>query len=95
MKKLILSIGLFALSLGAMAGEHGDKYCAKMRDGRMVLMHKGDVVTSSVTLDNGTIVKSDGTVVMKNGTTMMLKEGECIHKDGTMMMKDKKKKDNM
>jgi hypothetical protein len=61
---------------------HGDKYCAKLQDGRMVVMHDGAVLNADVTLSNGTQVKTDGTVIYKDGTRSMLREGECVNKDG-------------
>lgn len=89
MKKFILAAAVMMVSLGAFAGndEHGDKYCGKLRDGKIVVMHDGDVITSDVTLTDGSIVKPDGSVVMKDGSKMMLNDGECINKDGSTTIK--------
>lgn len=94
MKTLILTAAMALMSVGSFAGNpvnnDGDKYCAKMKDGKMVIVHKGNPLTSEATLNNGAIVKPDGTVMMKDGTTVMLSDGECIHHDGTTETKRKK-----
>lgn len=93
MKKLILTGFIAVMSFGTFSGnpanDHGDKYCAKLKDGKMVVMHKGSPITVDVRLENGATVKTDGTVLMKDGTNLILSDGECIHKDGTTNMKKK------
>lgn len=76
--------------------EHGDKYCAKMKNGKLTMMHEGKELTADVTLDNGTRIKTDGTVVKKDGTKMTLKKGECVDREGKMagMYKDGDHKDH-
>jgi len=101
-KLLILLIIGSVFSVYAITGnppvpaKHPEKYCAKMKDGKKVVMHMGSAITADVTLNNGTVVKTDGTIVKSDGSTMTLKEGECISKDGDMSMekhkKDKKSK---
>jgi len=92
MKKFILAVAVMAVSLGAFAGDdHGDKYCGKLRDGKVVVMHDGNVLTSDATLADGSIVKPDGNVVMKDGSKMMLNDGECINSDGTTTIKTQPK----
>jgi hypothetical protein len=95
MKKTILSIAAALFFLGAVAGTggpkgNGDKYCAKMKDGKMQVMHDGNTITSDVTLSNGTKIMMDGTVMKSDGTKMKLKEGECVDKNGMSSMDDKK-----
>lgn len=63
---------------------HSDMYCAKMKDGRMVVMHDGTALNTDITLAGGTQVKTDGTVIYKDGTRAMLREGECMDKNGKM-----------
>jgi len=100
MKTIVLLASACLLSLNMMVANINPKgalneYCAKMKDGKIVVMYKGKQLTTDATLDNGTVVKADGTVMKKDGTKMMLKEGECMNTDGTMDkkdMKDKKKK---
>ena len=73
---------------------HGDKYCAKLKDGKVTMMYQGNVMTTNVTLENGTIVQSDGTVITKDGTRTTLKQGECIDTKGNIMQKKKDKLKN-
>jgi hypothetical protein len=82
---------------GASGIEHSDTYCAKMKDGKFVVMYEGNVVTADATLSNGIVIRTDGTVVKQDGSTITLKEGECIDKEGKIIeerMKAKTKKDN-
>ncbi len=91
---LILITSLFTL-LGVFndPGKSDDTmYCAKLRDGKLVIMHEGAVVTGDVTLENGTQIKTDGSVVKPDGETVVLKDGECIDKKG--ISEEKKPKDN-
>lgn len=99
MKTLFLTVAL-ALSLSAFAGGGGDgadhdKYCAKMKDGRLTVMHDNMVVTSMVMLDNGATLSADGTITDKDGTKRMLRENECITKEGKLWDKDMKKDGDM
>ncbi|HEV7231890.1 MAG TPA: DUF6799 domain-containing protein [Bacteroidia bacterium] len=98
---LFIAAGLLALNLSAGNGVkatsavHGDKYCVKLKDGRLVTMHEGSEITADVTLANGTQVKTDGTVIKKDGTKVVLREGECVDKDGKVMRgKEKIEKKN-
>jgi hypothetical protein len=91
MKKLILlivtSTVLFAATVVShdnTKSDHGDKYCAKMKDGKKVVMHEGMVITAEVTLTNGSRIQADGTLIKKDGTKKMLKEGECVDKAGKL-----------
>ncbi len=95
MKTIMTLITASMLSINAIAGnptEHTDKYCAKMKDGKKVIMHEGSALKTDVTLNNGAKVKMDGTVIKADGTTLMLKEGECIGLDGTIIEEKMNKK---
>lgn len=70
----------------------GDQYCAKLRDGKLVMMHDGIMLTADVTLQNGTQIKVDGTIVKPDGGTIALKDGECVDKDGVSPEKKPKKR---
>lgn len=59
-----------------------DSYCAKLRDGKLVMMHNGEVMTADVTLENGTQIKTDGSIITQDGKTIVLKDGECVNKKG-------------
>lgn len=87
MKTIITFIIALIFSINAVAGNpnnHPDTYCAKIKDGKKVIMHDGYVLTSEVTLANGTKIQIDGTIIKKDGTKGTLKEGECISKEGVM-----------
>lgn len=98
MRALIVILSVFAFTLNAVTvsaddnttTENGDKYCAKMKDGMLKVIHEGTFITSDVTLGDGTIIKTDATVVKKDGSKISLKEGECIGKDGVAPVKDPK-----
>src|SRR3954469_8304276 len=96
-KSILIMACIFAFS--AFAGEdgivsinHPEKYCAKIKDGKLIVMHQGNAMISDVTLANGTQIKTDGTIITKDGNTLMLKEGECADKDGKVMMEKKTEK---
>lgn len=82
MKTLILTAVLMILSFSGRAG-NDDKYCAKIKDGKTVVMYKGTILSTEARLDNGAIVKPDGTVSLPDGVNLVLNDGECIHKDGS------------
>jgi hypothetical protein len=87
MKKIIYFISASMLTINAFAGNgdpkgHPDKYCSQLKDGKVVVIHEGDMIMASATLTDGTVVKTDGTVLKKDGTTYFLKVGECIDRDG-------------
>ncbi len=60
-------------------------YCAKMRDGRMVVIFEGKEISGDVFLRNGTTVKPDGTIITKDGVRFHLKEGQCIDQNGVLV----------
>ncbi len=87
MKTLAFLISACALSFNTLAGniesnEHGDKYCAKTKNGKLTIMHEGKELTSDVTLSNGTRIAMNGTITKTDGTTMIIKDGECIDLEG-------------
>jgi hypothetical protein len=101
MKKIILLAAFCAATMMVNAGDdpknpkmHGEKYCTKMKDGMLKVMHEGKEITADVMLDDGSTIKPDGMLMKKDGTSMMLKEGQCIDKKGKMheTMKSEEKK---
>lgn len=62
--------------------DHPGQYCAKMKDGKLVVMHEGKPITNDVFLKNGTTIKPDGTIITKEGVRTVLKEETCIDADG-------------
>jgi len=90
MKKLAILFALF-ISLKAVPENHDinpfqneDKYCAKLKDGKITVVHEGSPIAADVMLSNGTKIKSDGTIINKDGTSFILKEGECVDKSGAL-----------
>src|SRR5687768_10687598 len=81
----ILSIGLMAGNNNYLLKEHPEKYCAKLQDGKLAVIHRGEKISADVSLANGIKIKTDGTVIKKDGSEVLLKEGECISKDGKIM----------
>lgn len=61
---------------------HANDYCAKFKDGKLVVIHAGAIITSHVKLEDGSIVKTDGTVINKDSAKINLQDGECIDKYG-------------
>ncbi len=67
---------------GIVMNDEPNQYCAKMRDGKMVVIFEGKEIGADVFLKNGTTIKPDGTIITKDGVRSSLKEGECIDADG-------------
>jgi hypothetical protein len=91
---LILVTSLFTLQ-GVFSITHpvnDDQYCAKLRDGKLVMMHDGIIMTADVTLQNGTQIKMDGSIIKQDGETIVLKDGECVDKNGISGEKKPKKR---
>lgn len=91
MRKIVLLMTAVMLATAGMAGHDDgkkkkkkdpDKYCAQLKDGVIKVVHDGQELTSDITLDNGTRIRTDGTVVKKDGTVTVLKEGQCIDVNG-------------
>ncbi len=93
MKNLILLLALiFSLKVlpenrDIFPIQNEDKYCAKLKDGKIMVVHEGSPIAADITLTNGTTIKSDGTVINKDGTSFTLKEGECVDKNGALPSK--------
>ena len=66
------------------------KYCAMLKDGKMMLLKENEAVVSDITLKDGSIMTKDGTVMRKNGTKILLQNGDCIDEQGKVLSKDKK-----
>ncbi len=88
MKKIICLIAgsVFALSVFA-TNPWKDKFCAKMKEGKTVVMHNDKELSTDFTASSGVIIKTDGTVIKKDGSTFMLKEGQCVNTEGSLEKK--------
>jgi len=88
MKKIIfLTASIFSLSMLTAGNDpvSGDKYCAKIKDGKLTVMYQGYPLTSSITLNDGSIIKMDGSIIKKDGSTVLLREHKCVDKDGKIV----------
>lgn len=101
MKKLCITVAAFALTIGAQAGNGGDKptksndkFCAsREKDGELIVYHNDEIITTDAVLENGTIVKPDGIILYKDGTRTYLSENQCITFDGWMVDKETSKQE--
>jgi hypothetical protein len=103
MKKIIFGIAMCIFSLGVVAQQddkqkqEGQKpldqesniYCAKLKDGIMVIMEGDKPINKEIVLSNGTRITMDGTVIKMDGTKMVLKEEECVDQNGERVKKQK------
>lgn len=62
-----------------------EKYCARLRDGKMVVLYAGKEINNDIFLKNGSTIKPDGTVITKDGVRFNLKEGQCIDQNGSIV----------
>jgi uncharacterized protein YdeI (BOF family) len=94
MKKIIILITFCIFSLNAMAQDDSKvqkpnqtnvKYCAKLKDGKIMVVQNKNELTIDVTLANGTTVKTDGTIIKTDGSQIILKNGECIDNSGNLI----------
>jgi len=85
----LILFSAFAFAGNGEPKKHGDKYCAKLKDGKIVVMYQGSALTSDVTLENGIQIKTDGVILRKDGTRNTLSEGECVDKEGKLVEKNK------
>lgn len=95
MKKLLLVFTVFVSPLALLSQSDGT-YCAKMKDGILVMVSDNKEVTREITLANGTVIKPDGNVIRKDGTQIVLNDNECVDAEGqkvTPRPKDKMEKE--
>ncbi len=106
MKKLMAMVAGCILSLGAMAQVYNskvqpqgksDRYCAILKDGRMVMTADGRDLVMDVMLENGIRIKTNGSLMDKEGKERFLNNGECVDKEGNSVKpvapEDKTKKE--
>jgi hypothetical protein len=61
------------------------RYCAKLKDGIMVVTLNDQVITSDIVLRDSSRITKDAVLIKKNGKRMVLKEEECIDIDGNIL----------
>lgn len=61
-------------------------YCLVIKDGMSVLTSSsGRVITSDITLPDGTRISPKGVITRKDGTQIIMKDGECSNTIGKPM----------
>src|ERR1051325_5578942 len=100
MKKIIILIAAFIYSMNVMAQvstadaknvNWKHKYCAKMKEGKLMIMSEGKELTADASLENGVKIHTDGTLTKTDGTVVKLKNGECVDKDGNVVKAEMRK----
>ena len=61
------------------------RYCAMLKDGKMVLMKDNSPVPADITLNNGNRISKDGTVQRKDGSSVTLSNGDCVDDEGNVL----------
>lgn len=92
MRSIVATIFTCGLLLSLLSVTHRDpgidlvnQFCARMKDGKIEVVHQGKAIVNEVMLANGTKVKPDGAVVTSAGRRKKLKDGECIDKEGNIL----------
>ncbi len=86
---ILIAVFGFSLAFAAIASDdHKTKtdsmFCAKLKDGVVVVTHEGTEITSEVVLDDGTRIQTNGTVIKKDGSKETLKVGQCVDMKGNI-----------
>jgi hypothetical protein len=86
MKKLILIITMVLVATYFSFGQDEEKsrkedpkfhYCAKLKDGKIMMMKDGVEMTNDITTASGVKIRTDGTIIKPDGFMVMLNDGEC------------------
>ncbi|MCE3225782.1 MAG: hypothetical protein K0S32_333 [Bacteroidetes bacterium] len=97
---IIIAVSLLCLSASSQVDKPGptDKssafYCAKLKDGMMVLVNEGKEVITDVVLANGGKITSDCTLIKPDGTSVKLQNEECVSPEGNVVKPIRKEKQN-
>ena len=86
---LLTSVLFLFVPKNSIVYESTDKYCARMRDGKLIVVHDGAPISAEVKLSDGSKVSPDGSVIDKDGAKRFLQDGECIDKSGKMVYPEK------
>lgn len=84
---LVFSLKVVPENRDVVPRQNEDKYCAKLKDGKIMVVREGSAIAADITLTNGTTIKTDGIVITKDGNSFTLKEGECVDKNGAIPYK--------
>ena len=90
---LLIAASLFVVNIMAHGDDklnQGQNYCAKLKDGVIVVLYQDNPITTDVMLDNGSAIKPDGTIITKDGNKLTLKDGQCVDKSGAIPVKENK-----
>jgi hypothetical protein len=89
----VLQVSTLSYQAVARNWENRDsKYCAMLKDGKLMVLKENEAVTADITLKDGSILTLDGTILRKDGTRVILQNGECVDEHGKVLPKDKKDK---
>lgn len=94
MKRLFLVSAILCFSLITF-GQRNGQYCAKMKDGILVMVSEQKEITQEIILANGTIIKPDGNIIRKDGTSIILEDEECVDSEGNKVKAKAKDKTEM
>ncbi len=61
------------------------QYCVVKKDGVNYIQSNGNNLSTDVTLQNGTIIKTDGTLTPLKGESYTVKSGECVDSTGKVV----------
>ncbi|HEY0029259.1 MAG TPA: DUF6799 domain-containing protein [Bacteroidia bacterium] len=61
-----------------------ERYCATLKDGKILLMLDNKPVDAEVSLLDGSKVTTAGIVVRKDGTVVNMNDGDCVDKEGNI-----------
>lgn len=58
------------------------QYCAKLKQGRLVVVEGKREINSDVVLENGNIIRTYGSILKTDGSITVLRDGECVDSQG-------------
>ncbi len=94
MKRFFGVFAIFSFSLITF-GQSNRQYCAKMKDGILVMVSEQKEIIQEIILANGTVIKPDGNIIRKDGTSIILEDEECVDSDGNKVKAKTKDKTEM
>jgi hypothetical protein len=62
-----------------------DKYCARQKGEKMIILFEEKILSSEIKLDNGIIIKPDGIMLKADSSQTVLKDGDCVDKEGNII----------